>query len=159
MATLTFIPLPCQQYYRSTWISPPLTQTHYVFPLSPICTRRLGYARRLSYIKHLYYLTEGTIIAGGIKNIAGQEKSHTASFKSICHPELRVMAVSFLMLPLPKKSSGTRISSRQRQTTMSTSRTSPQHTLCTLHLNPQSPEAIPAMSMTRRPGCGNSTLL
>ena len=59
----------------------------------------------------------------------------------------------------PKKSSGTRISSRWRHTTMSTSRTLPQHTLCSLHLHPRLPEAIPAMSMTRRPGSGNFILL
>ena len=40
----------------------------------------------MGYINNLYYLTEGTIIAGGIRNIQEQEKSHTASFKSICNP-------------------------------------------------------------------------
>ena len=54
--------------------------------LSLIWVRKLGYARRLGSIKHLYYLTDGTIIAGGIKNIAEREKSHMALFKSICHP-------------------------------------------------------------------------
>jgi hypothetical protein len=56
-------------------------------PLSSIWARRLGYARRSGYIKHLYYLTEDTIIAGGIKNKAKRETSHTALFKSICHSD------------------------------------------------------------------------